>query len=443
MKRTLLTVLFFLVSLTNIAHAQTGYILRPMSTSNVATIALRHGLAVVRPLNSAGSVYLVTASSTIPASQLEAEIGGDSEVTDFELDQTTSVPEVTRQSTGVILDQLPPPAGSTYAGTRVLRDYLTQISPRILKLWSTQKTFHIGGKGIVAIIDTGVDPLHKVLAPSLMPGYDFVHNTAGRASDWSELDASNRRILLQSNPDPASKSYMAVLDQSTGVILDQSTGVILDGGRIPQAFGHGTMVAGIIHLVAPTATIMPLKAFKADGSAQLSNIIRAIYYAADHKANVINMSFTVSQPSAELADAIDYAQTSGVICFAAAGNTGTAQVGSPANLTEVMGIASTTPFDTVSHFTNYGSGVFVAAPGENVITTYPGNNYAEVSGTSFSTPFAAATVALLYQMDSSVDYAAASSTMSHAVHVSQLVGKGRLDIYQTIRAEAAILKKQQ
>jgi hypothetical protein len=442
MKRIALTVLLLLVSLAIFAHAQTGYIIRPTSTSSVATIAKRHGLAVVRPLNVASSVYLVTAPSAIPPSQVESEVGGDSEVTDFELDQTTSVPEVTRQSTGVILDQLLPPAGLTYAGTRVLRDYLTQISPRILKLWSTQKTYHVTGKGIVAIIDTGVDPLHRVLAPSLMPGYDFVHNAAGPASDWSELNTSTRNILLKSNPDPASKSYMAVLDQSTGVILDQSTGVILDGGSIPQEFGHGTMVAGIIHLVAPTATIMPLKAFSADGSAQLSNIIRAIYYAADHKANVINMSFTVSQPSAELADAIDYAQGSGVICFAAAGNTGTAQVGSPANLTEVMGIASTTPNDTVSHFTNYGNGVFLAAPGENVVTTYPGNNYAEVSGTSFSTPFAAATAALLYQMDPSVDYSGASSTMSHAVHVSQLVGKGRLDIYQTIHAESVALQNQ-
>ena len=55
------------------------------------------------------------------------------------------------------------------------------------------------------------------------------------------------------------------------------------------------MVAGIVHLVAPTAKIMPLKAFHADGTSNLSDIIRAIYYAADHGVNVLSMSFSMQQ----------------------------------------------------------------------------------------------------------------------------------------------------
>jgi len=77
--------------------------------------------------------------------------------------------------------------------------------------------------------------------------------------------------------------------------LDQSSTSILDSTL--AEFGHGTMTAGIVHLIAPTAKIMPLKAFRADGSSNLSDIIRAIYYAADHGANVISMSFSLSQPS--------------------------------------------------------------------------------------------------------------------------------------------------
>jgi serine protease len=83
-------------------------------------------------------------------------------------------------------------------------------------------------------------------------------------------------------------------------------------------------VAGLIHVVAPTAQIMPLKAFHADGSANLSDVIRAIYYAVDHKAKVINMSFSVSEDSPAIRDAINFASQEGVILVAAAGNSGLA-----------------------------------------------------------------------------------------------------------------------
>ena len=436
MKLVGLTTFFLTLAFGAVAQSQTPYILRPSSTGNISDIASRHSLNVVRPLDSADSVYLVTGAADVPASEVETEVGADTDVTDIELDQTTAVPELT-QSTGVILDQLPPPNAASYAGASVLGSYLSQPAPKMIGLWDAQSSFGLTGAGIVAIIDTGVDPYQRVLASSLVPGYDFISNTAGNASDWGDLSSTTQSILLASNPDPASKSYDAVINQSTGVILDQSTGVILDGNNIPAAFGHGTMVAGIVHLVAPTAKIMPLRAFSADGTAHLSDILRAIYYAANHGAHVINMSFTLLQNSEELSDAVHYAQSAGSICVAAAGNTGTAYVASPANLNEVMGIASTSLQDTQSNFTSYGDGVFLAAPGENIITTYPGNNYAEVSGTSFSTPFVTGAVALLYQYISDTGDDGIHSDLSHAVSLSGQLGNGRLDIYQTLEAASA------
>jgi subtilisin family serine protease len=99
-----------------------------------------------------------------------------------------------------------------------------------------------------------------------------------------------------------------------------------------------------------------------------------------------------------------------------------------------MGIASTTFWDTLTSFTSYGAGVFLAAPGQDIVTTYPGNNYAQVSGTSFSTPFVTGTVALLYQYFPTAGSDATHSYLTHAVPVSSLVGNGRLDIYQTLDA---------
>ena len=60
------------------------------------------------------------------------------------------------------------------------------------------------------------------------------------------------------------------------------------------------MTAGIVHLVAPQAQIMPLKAFAADGSGYVSNIIRATYYAVQNGANVLSMSFSFSPSSNEM-----------------------------------------------------------------------------------------------------------------------------------------------
>ncbi len=425
------------------AGAQTQYILRPTTTASVATVAARHSLTVVEPLDSASSVYLVTGSSTVPVAQEESDVTADTDVTDFELDQSTALPELS-QSTGFILDSLPPNTTPTYAGTAVLGSYISQPAAQIVNLWSAQSSFHVTGAGTVAVIDTGIDPNSSVLAPSLVPGYDFIHNTAGNASDWSELGPNALTALQSSNPNPSSKTDLALLNQSTGVILDQSTGFILDqstgfilDGQIPAEFGHGTMVAGVIHLVAPTARLMPLKAFKADGSAQLSDILRAVYYAADHGAQIINMSFSLQQPSEELKDAIQYAHNAGSICVAAAGNSGNSQLPNPANLDKVMGIASTSLQDAVSKFSNYGDGTFIGAPGENIITTYPGNNYAEVSGTSFSTPFVAGSVALLYQYLSETGFDDMKSNLSHAAPISSIIGNGRLDIYQALQAAAS------
>src|SRR5207245_4331395 len=126
----------------------------------------------------------------------------------------------------------------------------------------------------------------------------------------------------------------------------------LDGNGTPNqyaAFGHGTMVMGIIHLVAPTSKLMPLKAFRSDVTASLSDILRAIYYGVQNGANVINMSFDTTTSSVELQKALDYANQQGVICAASAGNDGKQEIVYPASLqNDVMGVASTSDQDTRS-----------------------------------------------------------------------------------------------
>ena len=167
-----------------------------------------------------------------------------------------------------------------------------------------------------------------VLRDALTAGWDFVHNwpVGQEQADVNQettpiLDQETTPILDQETTPILDGGTAVILQQETTPILDQETTPILDGKKYP-AYGHGTMVAGLIHLVAPDAKIMPLRAFGADGSATISQIVQAIYFAVDHGANVINMSFSVKQDSPSLKAALDYAASKGVICVASAGNDG-------------------------------------------------------------------------------------------------------------------------
>ena len=141
-----------------------------------------------------------------------------------------------------------------------------------------------------------------------MPGYDFVHNVAGFASELADLNQSTVAILDQSTVAILDqKNSPLVLNQSTVAIFDQSTVAILDGQQLPEEFGHGTMVSGLIHLVAPTASIMPLKAFQSDGTAERPYRRRPFTTRWTHGARVINMSFSTTTKQPVLQQAIAYA----------------------------------------------------------------------------------------------------------------------------------------
>jgi subtilisin family serine protease len=343
------------------------------------------------------------------------------------------------QSTTAILDQISNRTVTTYFGQSVPTFYAAQPAVSRLNLGSAQQLLSSTRTPVVAIIDTGIDPNHPVLKASVVPGFDFTRNIAGTASELADLSQSTTAILDQSTTAILDQSTTAILDQlgvavlnqSTTAILDQSTTAILDTTKLPAAFGHGTMVAGIIHLAAPQAKLMPLKAFTADGVGDLADILRAIYYAADHGASVINMSFSLSDSSPELTRAIGYAHDAGAIAVASTGNTGLPSVAFPAASPKTIGVGSIDAAGNLSTFSSFGSPMWVVAPGENIITTYPGNHWAAASGTSFSAPFVAGGTALLKAYQPLASYSNVSKAFSLKRKYTSTVGYGNTDLTQS------------
>lgn len=417
-----------------------SFILRTAPAS-AAAVASRHGLSVLRPVDDQNrGLFLVSAPDTVSTEQLLGEVKGDAEVVEFEPDRDVLVPESPRvlntgltQSTVHILDAVADRTLVNFFGASARNAYVNQPAAALVRSAMAQQALGTTGLGVVAIIDTGIDPTHPALKTSLVPGYDFVRDLPGFPDERADLTQSTVHILDQSTIHILDPYTVKPLNGATLAILDLTTASQLSADQLPAAFGHGTMVAGIVHLVAPTASIMPLKAFRGDGTTDVFNILRAIYYAVDNGARVINMSFSFPAYSNELMKAVNYATSRKVICVAATGNDGKETLAFPAAFQNVLGVASTNMLDQRSAFSNYGAALAdMAAPGEEIVTTYPGGLYAAAWGTSFSAPFVAGAAALLNQARPGMEQADAAESLFHGARVSGDLGARRLDVYSAV-----------
>jgi subtilisin family serine protease len=235
----------------------------------------------------------------------------------------------------------------------------------------------------VAVTDEGVQTDHPDLAARIWqnagetPGNGLDDDGNGYADDvagWNFYDGNND-----------------VYDPAHGD--DHGTHV---AGTVAAVRGNGTGVAG----VAGNAVIMPLKFLGPDGG-YTSDAIAAIDYAVANGARVINASWGGDAYSAALCDAIELAGDAGVVVVAAAGNDGTNNDASgswPSNCpaTSLISVAATTSSDGLASFSNYGAlQVDVGAPGNGVLSTYPGSAYAYMSGTSMAAPHVSGIAAAL------------------------------------------------
>jgi subtilisin family serine protease len=311
-----------------------------------------------------------------------------------------------------------------FYGVEVLKAYAEQPALSVIRATAV-RGISTGVGTRVAYIDTGVDPNHPALQPWLEPGVDVIRGNS--ASEIDGLDHAMSDLLDHAMSDLLDKRFFFVLHSSE------------TDGSFPPAFGHGTMVAGLIHAVAPEARIFPIKAFDPYGRTSVFAIVDGVYHAIDADADVLNMSFSTDIDSPAFHRALDSAKASGMALTAAVGNEGTDADLFPAAYSAVYGVAATDANDKVADFSNYGAAVKVSAPGVLVISTAPAGRYAIASGTSFSAPIVGGAIALVSSTrargltDQALIATTADSIDALNPGFERKLGMGRINLQQALR----------
>jgi subtilisin family serine protease len=329
-----------------------------------STDALRaRGLAVIaeRAVAESGLPFLVSTVGR-PVDEVVAELATDPSVDVVEPNYRV---ELADEGTIVAVDD--PQTGDQYS--------LDQM--RVRQAWGTTT----GAGNVIAVLDTGVKLDHPDLAGRLVAGYDFVNDDTNPSDDN----------------------------------------------------GHGTWVSGIIVAKANDGygiagiswsdKVMPVKIMNGEGSGSTADLLDGLRWAADHGADVINMSIGGFPYSQLVQDAVNYAWGKGAVLVGAAGNNRREETFYPASFDNVVSVSATQVNDEFSNWSSWGPKVDVSAPGSSVLTTncytctYADHDtwgsHTFISGTSFATPNVAGVVALIR---------AKYPTYTPAQVVSRLVG---------------------
>ncbi|MFB4165100.1 S8 family peptidase [Alteribacillus sp. JSM 102045] len=179
--------------------------------------------------------------------------------------------------------------------------------------------------------------------------------------------------------------------------------------------GHGTHVAGTIASLdnntgvlgmSPQAELYAVKVLGADGSGDFSSIAQGLEWSIDNNMDIVNMSLGGTMGSQALEEASDNAYEAGITVIAAAGNSGSLgffnTINYPAKYDSVMAVGAVDENDNRASFSSVGEELEVMAPGVNVLSTTPNDNYEAFDGTSMASPHVAGAASLMLDNDPSL-----------------------------------------
>lgn len=431
MKLRLLGAVLFIILFLGVPRAESAspeYIVVLKSGNSIDALNKAHGTTTKKQISGI-PIYLVQGGAGDDGSLLQ-ELSNDPGVASAEFNARVKLHNSAEASlnpslAAALASLLDGQTLTSFYGSTVLQSYVNQPALALTHV-SDVRNISTGAGTRIAYIDTGVDFYHPALQPWLDPGVNVLGGaTAGELDGLSQMGAS-------------------LLDQMGASLLDQAMAILLDGsstsGTLLSDYGHGTLVAGVLHLVAPQARIVPIKAFNIYGNSTMFAITQGVYAATEMGVDVLNMSFSTTEDSPAFRKAIQDAHAAGVAIVASVGNNadGTTTY-YPASYPNVIGVAATDFNDRLAGFSNYGSAVSVEAPGAYVVSTVPGGKYAAAWGTSFSAPMVAGEIALLLASPGN-----AHSDSNHVINTADPIdslnpgfagklGKGRINALQAIK----------
>lgn len=238
---------------------------------------------------------------------------------------------------------------------------------------------------IAAVVDSGVDYTHDDLESNIFTNPREIPNNGIDDDGNGFIDDVRGYDFVDQDPDP----------------MDEN--------------GHGTHCAGIIGAKGNNGLgvvgvnwrvgLLPVRVLSTAGRGASSDVAAGIIYAVDRGASVINLSLGSPSFSQVVEDAIQYALERDVLVVAAAGNNGqdndrTPMYPASSTKSNVIAVAASTGGDTLATFSNYGlNSVDVAAPGDRILSTIPGNGYDVLDGTSMAAPHVTGLAALLKSLN--------------------------------------------
>ncbi len=279
-----------------------------------------------------------------------------------------------------------------------------------------------GDAGVrVAVIDTGIDYYHPDLDANVWtnPGEITGNGVDDDGNGW--VDDVHGYDFVSDDSDPMD-------DQIHGTHVAGTIGAV------------GNNEIGVVGVCWRTA-LMAVKAFNANGEGTLFDVLGAIRYAVVNGARVLNASWSQSQRSQALAEAIDDAYTRGVVIVASAGNNRSDVPSYPAGYPEAVTVAALSRTDQRSIFSSYGAHVDLAAPGENILSTVPNNGYEWASGTSMAAPHVSGVAALILSRHPEFTPAQVGDVLRNAVdpiRAAEYCGTGRLNAGRAVRVDVPL-----
>lgn len=222
-------------------------------------------------------------------------------------------------------------------------------------------------------------------------GVDWAVASYGIPGLWKQTHGSGVKVAVI---DSGVAPHAALKD----VVVDWRN--FSSDSEVYDTLGHGTHVAGIIGAksgvakgIAPGVQIVSMKVLGHSGMGSNDAVAKAVMHAAEAKCDIVCMSLGSPRPSAIVHEAIRHAANSGVIIVCAAGNDG-GSVNYPAAFQETIGVGAVDKSGNVCEFSSRGKEIVVAAPGQDITSTWLADGYATVSGTSMAAPFVAGVLSL-------------------------------------------------